>query len=231
MPEITDRVPQKAEFKFYGVGTMVDMHTEMPEDGRRRTTVVLQSNEEVGPGREPNRVQVTFRGEAAVEAAKIETGTPVMVEGGLGGTMFTDKGGNKRAFAGVSGHKIAAAEPDELQGFVFQARGIVAHEPSYGETKGNAMAKVILERSYNGFLGPQASDIEIAGFRAPAMLMREAKPGQEIYVEGSVRGRTYMKDGQERWATDLVARDAIVLDTPQAKIGQQVEAKGAAISA
>ena len=24
MPEITDRVPQKAEFKFYGVGTMVD---------------------------------------------------------------------------------------------------------------------------------------------------------------------------------------------------------------
>lgn len=59
------------------------------------------------------------------------------------------------------------------------------------------------------------------------MLVREAKPGQELHVEGIVRGRTYEKDGQERWTTDLVARDAIALDAPQAKIGQQ----GAAISA
>jgi len=223
MPEITDRVPQKAEFRWAGVGSIVENHTEMPEDGRRRTNVVLQSNEEVPAGREPNRVQVTFRGEVAERVAKLETGSVVGVKGGIGGTMITDKAGSKRAFASLSGYEIDTnVSPDEPQGFVFQARGAVAHEPSYGETKGMAMSKVILGRQFNGFLGPQESNIEIGSWRAQAMVLREAQPGQEMYVEGVVRGRTYQKDGKERWATDLTARDVITLNAPEVDKQQQV---------
>lgn len=231
MPDekMMERVPQKPEFKFYGIGTVVGKETEMPEDGVRRTTLILESNEEVGEGYEPNRARVFFRGPAAVEAAKVERGETVAVEGGLTGQIRTDKSGMERAFPTITGRKIEAVAADEPQGFAFQARGIVAREPSYSESqKGTAMSKVILERQYNGFLGPQASDIEITAFRTSAMTLREAQSGQEVYVEGAVRSRTYEANGQTRWTTDLMTRDAIVLDTPQAKVGKQVEAPSAA---
>lgn len=228
MAELMDRVPQNPEFKFLGIGSVISKETEMPVDGVRRTSLVLESNEEVAEGYEPNRVRVFFRGPAAVEAAKFENGQVVAVEGGLTGQIRTDKGGMERAFPTVTGRKIQEVEdPDEPQGFAFQARGIVAREPSYSESaKGTAMSKVILERQYNGFLGPQSSDIEITAFRNNAMVVRDSQPGQEVYIEGAVRSRTYEVNGQTRWTTDLMARDAIVLDTPQAQVGQKAPQAG-----
>lgn len=225
---IKTRMPQKPEFQFRGVGSVVSLETEMPDDGVRRKYLILESNEEVGEGYEPNRVRVFFRGPAAVEAAKLERGQAIAVEGGLSGQIRKDKSNMERAFPTVTGRKIEAVGEDESQGFVFRARGIVAREPSYAESdKGVARSKLILERTYNGFLGAQASDIEVAAFRNAAMTVREAKPGQEIYVEGAVRSRTYETNGQTRWTTDLMAREAIVLDTPQTKVDDP--AKDAAI--
>lgn len=233
MPDekMMERVPQNPEFRFYGIGAVVGKETEMPADGVRRTTLILESNEDVGEGHEPNRARVFFRGPAAIEAAKVERGETVAVEGGLTGRIRPDKSGMERAFPTITGRKIEAVADDEPQGFAFQARGVVAREPSYTESqKGTAVAKVILERSYHGFLGTQASNVEITAFRTSAMTLRETQPGQEVYVEGAVRSRTYLSaDGQTRWTTDLMVRDAIVLDTPQVATDKQAETEVASV--
>lgn len=181
----------------------------MPSSGVRRTMIVLESNEPVADGREPNRVQVFFYGSAAVEAAGLNIGNVVAVEGRLGGHTKVDKAGMERAFPYLSGSRVAPVSTEEPQGFAFEARGKVALEPTFSETKGGtAHARVILERTYSSYLGPQAEKMEVNAFRTDAMTLAQTRPGQEVYVNGTVGSRTYeTQDGQKRWTTDLFVRE------------------------
>lgn len=209
------------EFKFYAVGSVVEKSTELPSSGVRRTTLVLESNEPVGEGREPNRVQVFFYGPVGVEAADLNIGDTIAVEGRIGGRVKKDRADMERAFPYLSASKFEDVSAEDTQGFAFEARGKVARDPSFTETKGGtAHARVILERTYNSYLGPQSDQVELNAFRSEAMALAATTPGQEVYINGAVRSRTYeTQDGQKRWTTDLFAREAIVLSQPQATAG------------
>lgn len=218
-------------FVFHGVGTVVEKQTEMAANGVRRTTLVLEDDPMPGD-RAPNRVRVFFRRMGAVEAAGIEVGTTIEVEGRLGGNLKYDSKGNARAFPYVSGSEIRQVDPeaDVLTGFRFTARGKVVEEPGVGETRGGvAHTRVLLGREYDSFQGPQTTEIEVNAFGANAMKLKDVKPGYDVYVEGGVASRTYedKQTGEPRWTTDLFVREAIVLTEPDVEkaVDKHVTAK------
>lgn len=47
--------------------------------------------------------------------------------------------------------------------------------------------------------------------------------GARIYVEGRIQTRSYEKNGEKRYATDIIAENVILLDRPPASAGAKVE--------
>lgn len=54
--------------------------------------------------------------------------------------------------------------------------------------------------------------------------------GARIYVEGRIQTRSYEKNGEKRYATDIVAENVILLDQPPASAGAKPKARAAAAS-
>lgn len=46
------------------------------------------------------------------------------------------------------------------------------------------------------------------------------KKGKQVYVEGELRTRSYEKDGERKWVTEVVARDVILIGDGKAQAGR-----------
>jgi single-strand DNA-binding protein len=100
--------------------------------------------------------------------------------------------------------------------------GNLGKDPEMSYTaNGNALTRfpMAVSRSYSSEEG-RREETEwfnvVAWNRLAETLSQHLQKGRKVYVEGRLSTRTYERDGQKRYFTEVVATQVLFLDRPQA---------------